>query len=87
MADYTQEELKQIWSKGNQASPMNNDNTWRKDIYGSLMKWEDYGNRSSLYGWEVDHIIPRAEGGPHIMSNWQPLQWQNNLEKANGIRR
>lgn len=40
------------------------------------MRRNEYGDRKSLYGWEVDHIDP---DGPNTLSNYRPLQWENNV--------
>lgn len=79
MANYTETQLNQIWLKSTSYSLLHD---MRKDRYGSLMRRNEYGNRNSLYGWEVDHIIPLAKGGLDVLSNWQPLNWQNNAQKS-----
>lgn len=55
---------------------------WRKDIYGKLMKFSDYGKTESIFGWEVDHIKPVAKGGTDDKRNLQALQWQSNHKKS-----
>jgi hypothetical protein len=53
----------------------------RKDICGARMERSKYG-RIEKYGWEIDHIEPVAQGGTDSLDNLQPLQWENNREKA-----
>ena len=55
---------------------------WRYDKCGSIMKYSDYGNTDSEYGWEIDHIIPTSKGGSDNLDNLQPLQWENNRKKG-----
>ena len=52
------------------------------DCCGKLMLWDEYGNRNSEYGWEIDHIFPREKGGKSILENLQPLNWKTNEEKS-----
>ena len=59
----------------------NDPNVFRKDACGAWIKYSEYGNRSSKYGWEIDHISP---GGPDILSNLRPLHWKNNVAKSDG---
>ena len=69
-----------VWRKARIVKNLNPDEM-RMDSRGSLIKFSEYGNRGSIYGWEIDHITPKAEGGNDKMENLQPLQWQNNLAK------
>ncbi len=52
------------------------------DSCGELMLWDEYGNRDSPYGWEIDHIVPREKGGKTVIENLQPLNWRTNEEKS-----
>ncbi len=52
------------------------------DISGRLMLWDEYGNRNSEFGWEIDHIVPREKGGHSVLENLQPLNWRTNEEKS-----
>lgn len=56
--------------------------TWRKDPCGALMRWSDYGNCKSRWGWEVDHVMPVTMGGTDAIENLQALHWKNNRRKG-----
>lgn len=77
----TQDELIQaVWNKG--TTIQNNDPAqWRKDTCGAWIARNQYGNRNSDYGWEIDHINPN---GGDAIGNLQPLQWENNVAKSDG---
>ncbi len=53
---------------------------YRYDPYRTPIFRRSYGKRSSQ-GWSIDHIIATANGGPHILSNWQALFWETNCKK------
>lgn len=81
MQNYTNKELLLIWQKGRVVVGRDAMKV-KKDDYGDLMLFEHYGDRESLYGWEVDHIIAKANGGTDNFNNLRPLNWKNNSEKS-----
>ena len=79
--DFTEEEEKEVWEKAQMIDGKSPD-TKRRDACGAIIKYEDYGNRQSEHGWEVDHIKPVEKGGGDEMENLQPLHWRNNVSKS-----
>jgi hypothetical protein len=67
-----------VWQKGSPI-PGYDPALWRRDAYGSAIKFSEYGNRNSDFGWEIDHYpVPNALGGSDRLSNLRPLNWKNN---------
>jgi hypothetical protein len=81
--NYSDEELSSIWAKGDPVSGYNS-SEFRQDECTAWMKRDEYGNRNSKLGWEVDHITPVSNGGGENLSNLRPLQWENNVSKSDG---
>ena len=69
----------EVWEKGHISDA--NGTFWRKDDCSAWIKYDEYGNRDSRFGWEVDHIDPH--GGDRI-DNMRPLHWKNNIAKSEG---
>ena len=70
-----------VWAKGKKLTNLDPD-LYRIDEFGSLMKWDEYENRDSELGWEVDQRYP--EKGD-LLSNLNPLQWDNVVHKQERV--
>lgn len=75
--------IQQVWDKGI-VVPNNEKKVWRKDKCGAWINRNNYGNRLSQYGWEIDHIKHVSEGGTDELKNLRPLQWENNVATQAG---
>lgn len=84
MANWTDEEKELIWNKAKFISYENEKNGFRKDQCDAWIRKCEYGNRDSVYGWEIDHIKPDSKGGEDIVSNARPLHWKNNASRQAG---
>lgn len=80
---FTNDTIQQVWEKG-EVVPGFAASQWRKDQCKAWIARNQYGNRNSLYGWEIDHITPLDSGGNDSLSNLRPLQWENNATKQEG---
>lgn len=74
-----------VWRKG-RVVPGVDPNKWRKDACGAWISYSQYGNRDSVFGWEIDHIVAAKpwEDDDDSLSNLQPLHWANNAAKSDG---
>ena len=64
------EDLKRAaWAR---TSPVSSANAWdiRKDCLGNLVRYSDFGNRHSPFGWELDYV------GSTDPENLQAMNWK-----------
>ena len=71
------EDLKRAcWAKTSPVSGQINSWEFRKDCLGNLLRYADFGNRHSPFGWELEYIVPARLGGSNSPENLQALQWK-----------
>ena len=80
MADYDEVTILLIWDNAT-VIPGRDPRTWRRDAYGNLVLFAAYGNRDDDFGWEIDHIVPVADGGTDDDVNRRALHWRANLAR------
>ena len=81
------EELKRAaWSR---TSPVSQTqlNAWefRKDCLGNLVRFSDFGNRHSPFGWELDFVVPKSLGGSSDPDNLQALHWRATAARGENV--
>ena len=68
------EDLKRAaWARTSPVSGQMNAWEFRKDCLGNLVRYADFGNCHSPFGWELDYIISRSAGGSTDPENLQAL--------------
>lgn len=73
-----------VWAKAMPIAGVD-PNVARMDAFGNVMRRADYGDRTSEYGWEIDHTRPVALGGSDDLSNLRPLHWRANAKLGAGL--
>jgi hypothetical protein len=80
---------KNVWKKGQVVEGFSPD-LYRKDPCGAWIVWDKYGVQDNIYGWEIDHIYPKAklkergfsEEQIDDLRNLRPMQHSNNASKG-----
>jgi hypothetical protein len=78
---FTEQQVADVWGKAKYVSEENERGGFRKDTCSAWIKRNEYGNRKSSWGWEIDHINPNGGDG---LDNLRPLHWENNVAKSDG---
>lgn len=84
----TEEQIQEVWNRATVVEGFDK-NRYRKDACGAWIIRNKYGDTDSLYGWQVDHIVPqsllRDKGFSESMIdnslNLRALQHRNNASK------
>jgi len=78
---YSESIIEEVWAKGVIVDGYDKD-LYRKDAAGAWIARNSFGNRDSLFGWEVDHVWPQSKGGGDDLVNLRPMHWKNNISKG-----
>lgn len=73
--------IKAVWEKATIVEGFDKDR-YRKDPAGAFIQWDKYGDRNSIYGWEIDHVYPKDKGGTDLFGNLRAMNWRNNDSKG-----
>ncbi len=78
------ETRRKVWNK---ARPLKkngrkyDDSIWRIDVFGQVIRYDDYGDTGSTYGWMTGHVKGLGQGGEDSPDNLQALHWRNNHDE------
>ena len=80
------EDLKRAaWSRTNPVSGSSKAWEFRRDSLGNLVRYADFGNRHSPFGWELDYILSRSLGGSNDPENLQALHWKATAARSDSL--
>ncbi len=80
---FTKKQIKTVWSKAKKVRGKDSDK-YRQDPYGNTIYFDSHG-KSSIMGWEVDHIKPKAKDGSDATVNLQALKTSVNRKKSDSL--
>ena len=76
------EDLKRAaWARTSPVQGQMNSWDFRKDCLGNLIRYADFGNRHSPFGWELEYIVQRLAAGTGP-DNVQALHWKANARNG-----
>ncbi len=82
------EDLKRAcWARTSPISGQPSAWEFRKDCLGNMVRYADFGNRHSPFGWEIDYVVPRSQGGSTDAHNLQTLHWKATAARAENYPR
>lgn len=78
---FTDDIIKQVWDKATKVQGFD-PNIFRKDPCGAWIIFNKYGLRDNSFGWEIDHVFPKSQGGDDDIRNLRAMHWRNNESKG-----
>ena len=75
---FTQRTVEKVWAKAYPVGSFDPDYL-RKDESGAWITKDQYGNKQSVFGWEIRHIKPLSDGGARKVSNLRPIQLRSRV--------
>lgn len=73
--------INEVWEKATKVDGYE-PSQFRKDACGAWIIRNHYGLRTSMFGWEVDHVYPQSLGGDDNSQNLRAMHWENNKSKG-----
>lgn len=84
-SNFDEIEKRAVWEKGTPI-PGCDASEWRYDTFGNVLCFGAYGDRSSRWGWEIDHYpTPVSLGGTNNLANLRPLHCSANASLGGAL--
>ena len=86
---WSEDQIQYVWNRATIVDGYDK-SRFRKDACGAWIIREKYGDNDSLYGWEIDHIVPKvlleekgySQEDIDKCDNLRALQHENNASKG-----
>lgn len=86
---FSKQQIQSIWDRAVKVDGYD-PTRFRKDACGAWIFWDKYADSDSIYGWQIDHIVPRSLLEENGFSdemidnplNLRALQHDNNASKS-----
>lgn len=86
---FSDQQIQEVWNRANSVEGYDA-SRFRKDACGAWIARDKYGDTDSIYGWQIDHIVPRSLLEENGFSeeqidnklNLRALQHDNNASKS-----
>jgi hypothetical protein len=76
---YSEEMKRAVWAKTTPPGLLFNPAEYGFDANSKLIRFADFGDTNSPYGWQFDHFpISKANQGPDALWNLRPLNCHDN---------
>jgi len=66
---------KKAWSKGH-AIEGHPPDIWRRDAWGNIINWQEFGSKGSTYGWGIINQPQPNHIGQDDINHMQPAHWK-----------
>lgn len=84
MGNFSANQKQMVWEKLSKI-PNEDPSKFRYDGCGAKLKFDDYDNLNSDFGWNIDHKLPLSKGGNNHPLNLHALHYKNNEKKADNF--
>lgn len=74
---FTQEKIDSVWNKAKTVDGFD-PKLFRKDACGAWIVKDKYGVSDNIFGWEIDHIVPKSLLEDNLFTE-EEIDWEENL--------